>query len=120
MRSRIYTKEEITLLEHNPNVMAIKYKRQIEYNPEFKLKTVLMKRDYPQYSSKEIFKYFGMDTSLLDDRTPQKRISYWTKKFNMYGYDYFKSGAYQIDFNYLYRVVREYSKNANKSTHNSN
>lgn len=99
MKTRLFTTVEIKKLELNPFVIKIKYKREIEYDPIFKLWTVIQKKERPDLSSKEIFELAKFDTSLLSEELPRRRISHWTKKYNKFGIDYFlpTNNAYEIN-----------------------
>ncbi len=99
MKNRIYTKEEIKILELNPFVLKIKYKREIEYDPVFKLWCIVLKKERPDLSAKEIFELGKFKTDLLSDELPRRRISEWNKKYNRFGVNYFLpiDGAYEIN-----------------------
>ena len=54
MKVRLYTDEEINKLNNSIFVRSVKYKREIEYDPLFKLWTIVMKHDLPELSAREI------------------------------------------------------------------
>lgn len=99
---RIYNDDEIKKLLSNPNVLSIRNKSQIQYKNDFKLRAVLTKIKYPEKTSREIFEDNGFDMSILDDRTPQKRLCMWTKKYKMFGKEYFTS-----DNKYSYKALEK-------------
>ena len=88
-KTRIYTDEEIRVLLSNPNVVRIRNKSQILYKNSFKLWAVKEKLSHEEKSAKEIFVEGKFDVNMLDDRTPQKRLNSWMKKYKMFGEDYF-------------------------------
>lgn len=88
-KTRIYTDEEIKVLLSNPNVVRIRNKSQILYKNSFKLWAVKEKLSHGEKTAKEIFTEGKFDVNMLDDRTPQKRLSSWMKKYKMFGEDYF-------------------------------
>ena len=88
-KTRIYTDEEIKVLLSNPNVVRIRNKSQILYKNSFKLWTVKEKLSHTEKTAKEIFTEGKFDVNMLDDRTPQKRLNSWMKKYQMFGEDYF-------------------------------
>ncbi len=86
---RIYSNDEIKILLSNPNVTNIKNKSQIIYKSDFKLWAVLEKLNHSEKTARQIFESAGFDMNILDDRTPQKRLCSWVKKYKMFGKDYF-------------------------------
>ena len=52
MKVRLYTDDEIKKLKQCVFVRNIKYKREIEYDPVFKLWTIMMKHDMPELITK--------------------------------------------------------------------
>ncbi len=88
-RIRVYTDEEIRLLFNSGNVAGIKNKSQIVYKKEFKLWAIYEKLSHPEKTARQIFESAGFDMRILDDRTPQKRLCSWIKKYKMYGDEYF-------------------------------
>ena len=88
-RIRVYTDEEIKSLFNSGNVASIKNKSQIVYKKEFKLWAIYEKLSHPEKTARQIFESAGFDMKILDDRTPQKRLCSWVKKYKMYGDEYF-------------------------------
>lgn len=86
---RIYNDEEIKILLGNNNVEKIKNKSQIVYKNEFKLWAVKEKINHIEKTARQIFEVGGFNTNILDDRTPQRRLCSWIKKFKKFGEDYF-------------------------------
>lgn len=88
-RIRVYTEDEMKALFQSGNVLSIKNKSQIEYKKEFKLWAIYEKLSHPEKTARQIFELAGFDMKILDDRTPQKRLCSWIKKYEMYGEEYF-------------------------------
>lgn len=88
-RIRVYTDEEIKRLFQSGNVLSIKNKSQIVYKKEFKLWAIHEKLSHPEKTARQIFESAGFDMNILDERTPQKRLCSWIKKYRMYGDEYF-------------------------------
>lgn len=86
---RIYNDEELQKISLNSNVESVRNKSHIVYKNSFKLWAVKEKTLYPEKTAREIFVTGGFDMNILDDRTPQKRICSWVKKYKMFGEDYF-------------------------------
>ncbi len=91
---RVYTDNEIKTLLSNPNVISIKNKCQIEYSNKFKLWAIKEKLTNHGKTAREIFVAAGFDMKILDDRTPQRRLSCWLKKYDKFGVDYFTNNKY--------------------------
>lgn len=89
MKIRIYTKEELEALNKNMFVKEVRLKREIVYDPVFKLWTIMMRLYEPQLSAKEIFSRAGFDTAILSDRIPMDRIREWLNRYMKYGVKYF-------------------------------
>lgn len=89
MKAHIYTDEEIKKLKSNLFVKNVKYKREISYEPVFKLWAIMMRLYRPELSAKEIFEYANFDTSILNSKLPQKRIREWLDNYKKYGVNYF-------------------------------
>lgn len=89
MKIRIYTKEEIELFKQNPFVIDIKYLKQIEYDPIFKLWCIYMKLEKPELTAKEIFERAGFNTYILHPSLPRRRISEWMYNYKKFGKNYF-------------------------------
>lgn len=86
---RVYNDEEIKILLGNSNVERIKNKSQIVYKNSFKLWAVKEKLSDTSKTARQIFVAGGFDMNILDDRTPQKRLCSWVKKYKKFGEDYF-------------------------------
>lgn len=108
---RIYTNEEIKKLMSNPNVVQVRNKSQIIYKNSFKIWAVKEKLSHSEKTAKEIFAEGKFDVSMLDDRTPQKRLCSWLKKYKMFGEDYFSDSK-------CYYQTREKKFNKEKAEHN--
>ena len=86
---RVYNEEEIKKLLSNPNVERIRNKSQIDYKNIFKMWAVKEKLSDTSKTARQIFVAGGFDMNILDDRTPQKRLCSWVKKYKKFGEDYF-------------------------------
>lgn len=86
---RVYNDEEIKILLNNSNVVKIKNNSQIVYKNSFKLWAVKEKLSDISKTARQIFVAGGFDMNILDDRTPQKRLCSWVKKYKKFGEDYF-------------------------------
>lgn len=86
---RVYNEEEIKILLSNPNVERIRNKSQIVYKNSFKLWAVKEKLSDTSKTARQIFVAGGFDMNILDDRTPQKRLCSWVKKYKKFGEEYF-------------------------------
>ena len=89
MKIRLYTDEEITTLKKSFFIRDVKYKREIEYEPIFKLWTIVLKHDCPELTAREIFARGGIDTDILHKKLPQRRIKEWIDNYNKFGIEYF-------------------------------
>ncbi len=89
MKVRLYTDDEIKKLKQCVFVRNIKYKREIEYDPVFKLWTIMMKHDMPELTAKEIFARGGFDVNILHKKLPQRRIKEWVDNYIKFGIRYF-------------------------------
>ena len=89
MKVRLYTDEEIQKLKQCAFVKRIKYRREIEYDPIFKLWTIMMRYDMPELSAQEIFSRGGLDVNILHKKLPQRRIKEWVDNYKKYGIRYF-------------------------------
>ena len=110
-KTRIYTDEEIRVLSSNPNVVRIRNKSQILYKNSFKLWAVKEKLSHSEKTAKEIFAEGQFDVNMLDDRTPQKRLNSWMKKYEMFGEDYFSDSK-------PYYQTKETTCDKDKAEHN--
>lgn len=86
---RIYNDTEINTLLNNKNIEKIFNKCQIVYKNEFKLWAVKEKTNHIDKTARQIFEEGGFDMNILDDRTPQRRLCSWLKKYRMFGEEYF-------------------------------
>lgn len=86
---RVYNDEEIKKLLSNKNIDSVNNKCHIIYKNSFKLSAVKEKISSPEKTAREIFEKAGFDMKILDDRTPQRRLCSWLKKYKMFGEDYF-------------------------------
>ena len=86
---RIYNDEELKKISLNSNVESVRNKSHIVYKNSFKLWAVKEKTLYQEKTAREIFVTGGFDMNILDDRTPQRRLCSWMKKYSMFGEDYF-------------------------------
>lgn len=111
MKVRLYTDEEIKKLKDNMFVKDIKYKREISYDPIFKLWSIMMRLEFPELSAREIFSRGGFDVEILNRNLPQRRINDWLNNYKSFGVNYFlpqneyystirKSNKKRIDLNY--------------------
>lgn len=89
MKRRIYSKEEIKLLELNPFVKQVKYCREIEYDNLFKLWVILQRIESPELTAKEIFEKAKFKTEILHSDLPRRRINSWIKCYQKFGIKYF-------------------------------
>src|SRR5690554_6028029 len=89
MIKKIYDENKIKILNSNPNVIRVKYNREIEYTTEFKDWAVKEKLTHPEKSANQIFKEGGFDLSILGKRLPNERIRYWIGSYCRYKRDYF-------------------------------
>lgn len=98
MKRRIYTDEEISILKKNMFVRSVKYKRELEYDPIFKLWTIMMRLECPELTAKEIFERGGMNTKILHPTLPRRRINEWLFNYKKFGIKYFipEDTAYTI------------------------
>ena len=76
MKRRIYTDEEIKILKSNIFITDINYKRELVYDPIFKLWTIFMRLECPELTAKEIFERAGINTTILHPDLPRKRIKF--------------------------------------------
>lgn len=86
---RIFNQTEIEQLLKNENILGIRYEKEIIYSGNFKLWAVQEKIKYPEKTAKQIFEEAGFDMNILDERTPQRRLNAWMKKYQKFGNEYF-------------------------------
>ena len=89
MKVHLYTDEEINKLNNSIFVRSVKYKREIEYDPLFKLWTIVIKHDLPELSAREIFARGGIDINIIHKKLPQRRIKEWMDNYKKFGIRYF-------------------------------
>lgn len=89
MNKKIYDQRKIKILNSNPNVIRVKYGKEIEYTSEFKDWAVKEKLSHPEKSANQIFMDAGFDLSILGKRLPNQRIRYWVDSYFRYKNDYF-------------------------------
>lgn len=113
MKVRLYTDEEINKLNNSIFVRSVKYKREIEYDPLFKLWTIVMKHDLPELSAREIFARGGIDINIVHKKLPQRRIKEWMDNYKKFGIryflpenEYYKSITYIKDNNVYYDCLK--------------
>ena len=102
MKIRLYTDEEIHALCQSIFINGVKYRRQIEYDPLFKLWVIVMKHDLPELSAREIFARGGIDIDILHKKLPQRRTREWLDNYEKFGLGYFVS-----DSNYYSSIKRK-------------
>jgi len=84
-----YTISEIKKLKNNIYIRDVKYGREIEYEPAFKLWAVYMRISHPELSAKTIFKIAGIDTDIINGRIPKRNLHNWCELYIKFGKDYF-------------------------------
>ena len=104
MKRRIYTDEEIKILKKSIFIKDVKYKRELVYDPIFKLWTVFMKMECPELTASEIFLKAGIDINILHRDLPKDRISDWMYAYNKFGVEYF------IPENLPYKITDTFKK----------
>ena len=102
---RVYNDSEIKILVENSNVERIKNKSQIIYKNSFKLWAIKEKLLNSSKTARQIFIEAGFDMNILDDRTPQRRLSSWLKKYEKFGKDYFLE-----ENKYSYKALEKINK----------
>ena len=98
MKRRLYLDEEIDILKSNIFIRDVKYKREIVYDPIFKLWTLFMRLECPELTAREIFEKAGINTNILHRNLPKKRINDWMYAYKRFGVKYFipEDTAYTI------------------------
>jgi hypothetical protein len=89
MRTNGYSISEIEILNKNPNVVMVKYGKQIEYKDSFKKWAVLQSLSHPELSAIQIFELAGFDKKIIGSRVADSRIRYWKGNYIRYKKDYF-------------------------------
>lgn len=87
---RVFTDSEKKKLLTNSNIKGIKYEKEIIYSNHFKLWAVEEKLKYPYKTARQIFEEGNFDMTILDERTPQRRLNSWIKKYKKFGIEYFQ------------------------------
>jgi len=85
----IYTKEEIKELENHVFVKSVIDENGIEYDPVFKLWSVMIWLKFPKLTEIDIFEKAGFDMDILNKKEPRIKIIEWFKLYKMFGADYF-------------------------------
>ena len=101
-KNRVFNEKEIEELLKNSNIIEIRDKAQLIYKNEFKLWAVLQKLKYPEKTAREIFELAGFNMNILNERTPQRRLSLWKKRYEEFGVEYFISNN-----NYRYKSIKK-------------
>lgn len=104
MKRRLYTDEEIKILKKNIFIDDILYKRQIVYDPVFKLWSIFMKLEKPELTAKEIFERAGINTMILHPSLPRNRIKEWLYNYKKFGIEYF------ISVDEVYTITNSFKK----------
>jgi hypothetical protein len=89
LKRRIYTDDEIKILKSNIFIKDVLYKRELVYDPIFKLWTIFMRLECPELTAQEIFKRAGLNTDILHPDLPRKRIKTWFYNYKKFGIKYF-------------------------------
>jgi len=84
MSKRILTKEQIKMLQQNPNVGRCSPK-SITYNKDFKVKAI--KQYLEGFSPNEIFKKANFNLEIIGSATPKNCLHSWKKTFKKNGVD---------------------------------
>ncbi len=104
MKARIYTDEEIEILKKCYFINDVLYKRELVYDPVFKLWTIFMRFECPNLSAREIFDVAGIEVDILNKDIPKDRIHDWMYAYKRYGVKYFFSP------NEAYTITDEFKK----------
>ncbi|MDO5568761.1 MAG: hypothetical protein Q4G04_01430 [bacterium] len=107
---RIFNELEIKTLLKNKNILSIKYNKEIEYDPNFKLWAVQEKIKYPNKTAREIFVERDFDMTILDEKTPQRRLNSWIKKYKMFGNEYFYDYKNKSTYKAIEKEVDKYEQ----------
>ena len=82
MSKRIFIKEEIEVLQNNPNVHKCS-ERSISYNKDFKIKAV---KQYEEgLTSRKIFNLAGFDLNVIGGDAPKAALKRWNKVYKRKG-----------------------------------
>lgn len=82
MKKRLFSKNEITELEKNPNVLRVT-EQAITYHPDFKVKAVM--ENIKGESPARIFMDHGFDLDIIGKGLPRKRLYQWRRIYNESG-----------------------------------
>ena len=104
MKRRLYTDDEIKILKENIFIDDVLYKRQLVYDPIFKLWSIFMKLEKPELTAKEIFERAGINTIILHPSLPRNRIKEWLNNYKKFGINYF------IPINEPYTISNNFKK----------
>ena len=88
-RIRYFNDYEMQKLLKNSKIKGIRNKSQLIYKDEFKLWAVLEKLKHPEKTAREIFESANFDMNIINERTPQKRLSSWMQRYKKFGTSYF-------------------------------
>lgn len=88
MSKKIYTNNEIEILQNNHNVKSVSPK-SITYSPSFKVKAV--KQSERGMTSTVIFENAGLPESLVGKGKPHQCLSRWKKKMELKGEESFQN-----------------------------
>lgn len=112
IKRRMLSNEEINILKTNSLVLSIKYKREIEYDPMFKLWASLQRKYFLEKSARDIFIEANFPVDILNESLPQVRIKMWTNRLNQFGIEYFLPDCktYQTTLKYLSNINLKFSK----------
>lgn len=89
MKRRIYTDDEVKILKQNIFIDDVLYKKQIVYDPVFKIWTIFMRLECPELTAREIFERADINTMILHKDLPRKRIREWLDNYKKFGIKYF-------------------------------
>ena len=84
-----YTIKEIKKLKNNIYIRDVKYGREIEYEPAFKLWAVYMRLSHPELSARDIFQIAGFDMDIINNKIPKRNVHNWCELYIKFGVDYF-------------------------------
>ena len=107
MKRRIYTDDEIKILKNNIFILDVKYKRELVYDPIFKLWTIFMRLECPELTASEIFERAGINTKILHPDLPRKRIKFWIYNYKKFGIKYFipVDESYTVSDNFKKQIL---------------
>jgi len=82
MSKRIFTKEQVTALSQNKNVLKCS-ERSIAYHKDFKLLALRRHRD--GLPSTEVFREGGFNLAVIGNKTPKECLKRWRKTYREKG-----------------------------------